>query len=108
MHSLRMFRVLTLFVLAISLLVVTTPARAQSQSRSVAVPRRDADITILKNGNARFVETWQVQFSGTPGFTFAFRAVGLQNVTAVTDFSVSENNQAYRPTTSNDPNTFFT
>ncbi len=65
-----------------------------AQSRSVEVKRRDAEITILSNGDVRMVETWEVAFTGGP-FTFAFRSIPLNKVTDLTDWDVSEAGRRY-------------
>jgi len=58
---------LRLGVIVVILLVVVP---AVAQSKSVEVPRRGAEITILPNGDVQVVETWEVKFSGGPsGFS---------------------------------------
>ena len=84
-------------VCAFAFLIVATPAHAQS--RSVTVPRRDIDITILTNGDVQVKETWQVKFSNSSGskpFTFAFLGIRMRYVNSIDGFAVSESGRAYQ------------
>ena len=69
-----MRRILLLFSFAVIFAMVPS---GMAQSRSVGVNRRDAKIFILSNGDVRVEETWEVAFSGSPEFTFAFRSIPL-------------------------------
>ncbi len=102
----KTIRTIIFFVFALTLFALTGNSPVEAQSRSVTVTRRDIDITLQKNGDAKFVETWQVQFSGTPPFTFAFRGVQLKNVVSVDGFQVSEGGRAYQESSSEAANTF--
>lgn len=83
--------------LGIALAIVTFfalclhPALAQSV-KSVVVEQRDADITILPNGDAQFVETWVVNFRNG-SFTFAFREIPTNRLRDIVNFSVTENGE---------------
>ncbi len=61
---------------------------------SVTVDRRDADITILANGDIRYEEVWQVNFQGS-NFRFAFRTIPLNRATGIVDWTVSESGRDY-------------
>lgn len=77
------------------LLLSALPATAQSE-RSVNVVQRDADITILQNGDARFGETWVVDFRNG-AFTFAFREIPKVRLREIADWRVSEGEVQYTP-----------
>ncbi len=79
-------------------------APVAAQDRSVLVERRDGDFTIEQNGDVLVKETWQVQFNGT--FRFAFRAIPLDRVNEIDEWSVSENGQVYEESSSGDPYTY--
>ncbi len=97
----------TIFSLAtgFALLLSAFAPTCFAQTKSVLVQRRDGDITILANGDAQFVETWEVQFIGGP-FTFAFRSIPLGRLTDIADWGVSENGDAYQQSEGDSPNTF--
>ncbi len=98
--SIRLF-----FLLLSVFAILIAVAPAQAQSKSVVVPRRDVDITILKNGDVQVNETWRTQFIGGP-FTFAFRGVALDKVVSVGNFKVSEGRLAYQQNSSGAANTY--
>ncbi|MBI3912733.1 MAG: DUF2207 domain-containing protein, partial [Chloroflexi bacterium] len=102
MRQLRVFLPLTFLFALLALFIMP----AEAQSRSVTVPRRDIEIQIQPNGDVNFNETWQVQFSGSPPFTFAFRGILLQRVDSITNFLVSEGGRAYSQSSSESANTF--
>jgi len=58
----RALLLLLLLSLGSALFFSVTPT--QAQSKSVIVPRRDIDITVQKNGDVQFNETWRVDFIG--------------------------------------------
>lgn len=87
-------------------LALFNPPATFAQARSVQVDRRDGDITLLPNGDVRVVETWQVKFTGAPGFTQAFRTLPLGAVREFADWSVSEDGQAYSAAADHSPRTF--
>ena len=86
------------------------PAHAQSgscppgestASGTVVVEERNADITILENGDVRYVETWVVNFAGS-GFRFAFRSIPLNRATSIGDWGVSEGGIEYQKSSRGD------
>ena len=93
---------IVVMVAVLSTTIVPTPAYAggaacppeSSASGSVVVNARNADITVLPNGDVRFVETWIVDFIGT-GFRFAFRTIPLNRAEDIVDWSVSEGGTTY-------------
>jgi uncharacterized membrane protein len=93
---------IVVMVAVLSAIIVPTPAYAggaacppeSSASGSVVVNARNADITVLSNGDVRFVETWIVDFIGT-GFRFAFRTIPLNRAEDIVDWSVSEGGTTY-------------
>lgn len=87
-----MNRILLRLSVIVVILLIVVPAKAQS--KSVEVPRRDAEITILPNGDVQVVETWNVKFSGGP-FTSAFLTISLSKVDAVTEWSIAEGELVY-------------
>lgn len=92
--------------LAFAFLIALTSAHAvAAQTRSVLVERRDGDITILPNGDIRFVETWHVKFTGGP-FTNANRAIPKNAVSNVFDWGVSEDGQEYKSSSDHSTNTY--
>lgn len=97
MHLSRIVRVLLASIFVFTLFAPALPATAQTKTATQT--RRDVDITIQKNGDVQFSETWEFRFTGGP-FTFATRGVGLDKVEAVTDMSVSEGGRPYQATTS--------
>ena len=96
-------RLLIGLVLLLAALPLATTVGAQS--KSVIVNRRDGQATILPNGDVRMVETWQTQFIGGP-FRFAFRAIPLNRVEAIDEWSVSEGGQQYRQASDQSPNSY--
>lgn len=92
--------------LAFAFLLAFTGAHAvTAQTRSVLVERRDGDMTILPNGDIRFVETWQVKFTGGP-FTNANRSIPKNAVSNVFDWGVSEDGQEYKSSSDHSANTY--
>ncbi len=85
----------------VALILALLPRQAAAQvghapsRRWVTVSGRDGDITILPNGDVRVVETWRVQFHGSPPFTYAYREIPLNKVEDITDWSVAENGREY-------------
>ena len=96
-------RLLIGLVLLLAALPLATTVGAQS--KSVIVNRRDGQATILPNGDVRMVETWQTQFIGGP-FRFAFRAIPLNRVEAIEEWSVSEGGQQYRQSSDQSANSY--
>ena len=96
MRMIRHFRFTLFLILLVALLAVAVPADAQTKTATQT--RRDVDITIQKNCDVQFVETWEFRYTGGP-FTFATRGVGLDKVEAVTDMSVAESGRAYQAST---------
>lgn len=79
------------FILLVGLaatLALASAAAAQT-GKSVVALERNADITILPNGDARFVETWVVDFQNGP-FTFAFREIPKNKLRDIVAWSVRE------------------
>ena len=81
-------------------------ASAASHAKSADVLRRDAEITILPNGDVQVVETWQVRFIGGP-FHYAFREIPLNRVEDITDWGVSEGETRYLHAESAQPYAFL-
>ena len=98
----HVMRFAMLLVFAITLLAIVAPAEAQT--KVAVMTRRDIDITIQKNGDVQFVETWEFKYSGGP-FTFATRGVGLDRVESVTEMQVSEGGKPYQQSASESPGT---
>jgi hypothetical protein len=46
-------------IVAVFLVAASVVSPVVAQSKSVEVPRRDAEITILPNGDVQVVETWE-------------------------------------------------
>ncbi len=84
-----------------ALILAFLPRQAAAQTnkapsrRWVTVSGRDGDITILPNGDVRVVETWRVQFHGSPAYTYAYREIPLNKVEDITDWGVAENGKQY-------------
>lgn len=77
-------------LLVIALVLLLFPAAAPAQSgKSVIVIQRDAEITLETNGDAKFVETWVVDFRNGR-FTFAFREIPKNRLRDIVDWSVTE------------------
>lgn len=93
--------------IAVVFFVILMPSPVLAQSSSVTLNRRDIDITIQKNGDVRFNETWEVKFVGGP-FTFGFRGIALNRLDSIDGFQVAEGNQSYQQNTNQAPNTFTT
>ena len=75
--------------------LAATPCPPESgASGYVVVDERNADITILENGDVRYIETWVVSFLGT-NFRFAYRDIPYNRLTGITDWSVAEGGTAY-------------
>jgi uncharacterized membrane protein YgcG len=88
----RAFLILAFVISALLLL----PASASAQAgRSVVVKQRDAEITILANGDAQFVETWVVDFQ-RGAFTFAFREIPKNNLREIADWGVREGDRIFQ------------
>ncbi len=85
-HRKRICLLLWLGILAA--LLVPSSAFAQS-GKQVVVRQRDADITILPNGDLQCVETWVVDFQ-RGSFTFAFREFSTDRLNEITDWTVTE------------------
>lgn len=90
-----------------SMLFLTPLATAQAQqqekefAKDVLLERRDGDITILPNGDVQVVETWEVHFIGGV-FTYAFRELSHECLTATSGWEVYEGKQAYQPAPATD------
>ncbi len=97
-------RLLIIPLLALFLLSPLTP-NAAAQSKSVTVLRRDAEITILSNGDIHFEEVWETRFEGGP-FTFAFRSIPLNKVEEITNWGVREGSTIYSSGSGSTPFTY--
>ena len=82
-----------LWIIALSIFLLNSGS-ASAQTKSVEVLRRNATITIQEDGDVKFVETWQVQFSGG-SFTFAFRSIPVRDGESISAWGVSEENVFY-------------
>lgn len=100
-NMLKRFR----FLFPLFVLFVLTASVAFAQDKSVVVLRRDADMTINKDGSVEVIETWVVQFQGGP-FRFAFRTIPFNNISSLVFDGVSENGEEYLRAGSETPNTF--
>lgn len=81
------------FVLIVFGILATIPSHARAQSgKNVVVRQRDAEITILQNGDAQFVETWVVEFQ-RGSFTFAFREIPINRLRDIVEIRVTENGE---------------
>lgn len=89
------------------ILLTLTVSGAFAQDRSVVVQRRDADMTIQRDGSVDIVETWVVDFQGGP-FRFAFRTIPYNKISSLVFDGVSENGQVYSRANSEAPHTFQT
>ncbi|MBI4675773.1 MAG: DUF2207 domain-containing protein [Chloroflexi bacterium] len=66
------------------------PTRALAQlGKRVTVNQRDADVTLLPNGDVQFVETWVVDFQ-YGSFTFAFREIPRGKLRDIVDVHAYE------------------
>lgn len=93
------------FLTALFILFLLTVSVAFAQEKSVVVQRRDADMTINKDGSVHIVETWLVDFQGGP-FRFAFRAIPFNKISSLVFEGVSENGKEYLRAASETPNTY--
>ncbi len=87
-----------LWWLLLVLLLVTTlwPVYGVSaQSKSVDWRRIDVDITVHKDGTFTVVETLEIQFNGGP-FTFGFREIPRDRLTAIRDVRVWDDQGDYQ------------
>ena len=82
-------------IIAVLLVAASIVSPAAAQSKSVEVLRRDAEITILPNGDVQVTETWEVQFNGGP-FTSAFRSIPLNKVTSIDSWGVADETHQYQ------------
>ena len=82
-------------IVAVLLVTASLVSPVVAQSKSVEVPRRDAEITILPNGDVQVVETWEVKFTGGP-FTSAYRSIPLNKVDNIDGWSVTDEEHQYR------------
>lgn len=89
-------------VIAVLLLSFQT---AFAQQKSYFVDARDGDLTILNNGDVKFLETWRFQFTGGP-FQHVFRKIPKSRLTGLKDLTVGEGNILYRQSTAKTPGTF--
>lgn len=87
------------------ILAATLTPPAFAQDKSVVVERRDADMTVNKDGSVDVLETWVVNFQGGP-FHYAFRSIPLNKISAVDFQGVTENDQAYERSSAETANTF--
>src|SRR5512139_3048728 len=85
---------LSVFV-AVLLVAALVVSPIVAQSKSVEIPRRDAEITILPNGDVQVAETWEMKFSGVP-FTSAYRSIPLNKVDSIDGWSVVDEEHQYR------------
>lgn len=92
-------------LLLLFLLLVLSASIAFAQGKSVVVERRDAEITLHKEGNVDVTETWVVDFQGGP-FHFAFRTIPFEKISSLVFDGVSENGKAYTRDSSEAPNTY--
>ncbi len=101
------YRAVSLMFWLASMLFFTPLATAQAQqqqkefAKDVLLERRDGDITILPNGDVQVVETWEVYFIGGV-FTYAFRELPHECLTATSGWEVYEGKQAYQPAPATD------
>ncbi len=86
---------LSVVIVAVILVAASLVSHVVAQSKSVEVPRRDAEITILPNGDVQVVETWEVKLSDG-SFIAAFRAIPLNKVDSVDGRSVTDEEHQYR------------
>ena len=96
---------LKLFTILLFILISFTHSVAFAQEKSVVVQRRDADMTINKDGSVQIVETWVVDFQGGP-FRFAFRAIPFNNISSLVFEGVRERGEEYLRAGSETPNTY--
>ena len=82
-------------IVAVLLVVASLVSPIVAQTKSVEVPRRDAEITVLPNGDVQVVETWEVKFNGGP-FTSAYRAIPLNKVDRIDGWSVADEEHQFR------------
>lgn len=88
--------VYSFFLLCFIGALLGAPSFAAAQSeKSVVVRERNADITILPNGDLQFVETWVVDFKNGP-FTFAFRELPKNKLREIAAWDVREGNKVFR------------
>ncbi len=96
-----------IYLLPIALLLLTIQP-ASAQLKSFYWKQFDVDITLLENGDMRFVETQTIVFSGDP-FTFGFATIptgGNGNNDAISNIAVSENGVPFTESRSEQPGTF--
>lgn len=82
-------------IVAIVLVAASLVSPVVAQTKSVEVPRRDAEIMILSTGDVQVTETWEVKFTGGP-FSSTSYVVGLDRADEVTAWSVTEGERNYR------------
>ncbi len=81
------------------------PGNSLAQNKTFYWERYDVDITLLPNGDMRFVETQALQFSGDT-FSNGFMVIPLNQADRITDISVSEGDTQYRESSSTLSGTF--
>ena len=90
-------RLLLSLILAVLFLAALVPA-AWAQDKVYYWDSINVDITVLENGNIRIVETQKYVFT-SGSFHFAYRNIPTSRLDAITDVSVREGGQDYRPGT---------
>lgn len=90
-NPLRIF----LGALIVCALALLTPSAFAQSGKQVVVKQRDADITILQNGDLQFVESWVVDFQNG-SFTFAFREIPKDRLREIADWTVTEGGETLR------------
>ncbi len=96
-----------IYLFPIALLLLTIQP-ASAQLKSFYWKQFDVDITLLENGDMRFMETQTIVFSGDP-FTFGFATIptgGNGNNDAISNIAVSENGIPFTESNSAQPGTF--
>lgn len=98
MQKQRAFRVsglaFSLLLIACFFIQPATHTQAQETEDEIIITHRDGDITILQNGNLEFRETWDVSFVGGP-HTSLMHEIDDNGFADITNWSVSEDEQAY-------------
>ena len=99
-------RLAAFFLALVALLLLGTPAGAQSKTFNWE--DWHSDITLLENGDLRIEETQTLNFQGEP-FTFGYRSLDTGVAGAndgITDVSLREGDRIYEQSSSRAPGTF--
>lgn len=103
----RLYTLLLMLLLGLWLFAKShTFVVAQETREEIVVAQRQADMTILSNGDMQVVEQWQVDFRGGP-FTSMSYEIADNGFEGVDNWSVSEQDTTYQSSTDGTPASFY-